>query len=41
MGEFSPRGKDTELKLLNTAPGIYLLKVLRQGKYKTFKFVIE
>jgi hypothetical protein len=41
IGEFSPRGKDTDLELQNTAPGIYLLKVLRQGKYKTFKFVIE
>ncbi len=41
MGEFIPRGDVTELKLQNAAPGIYLLKVLRQGKYKTYKFVIE
>jgi len=41
IGEFNPRGTVTELKLQNAASGIYLLKVLRQGKYKTFKFVIE
>jgi hypothetical protein len=32
---------ETEVKILNRRHGLYFLKLMREGKYKTFKFVIN
>ena len=41
LSEITSRGAITEIKIENIRSGIYLFKVLREGKYKTYKFVIE
>lgn len=38
---FKGKGDEMQIKLLREKPGMYIMKLMREGRFKTFKFIIK